>query len=76
MTTIEQKDQIRSDISNHKLFLELDEVQQRVITSDVYVHWFWGIKDLAKRNKTRTVELIRNHSHICAVFKPIYLEIL
>ena len=76
MKALEYKDQIRNDISNHNLFLELDEVQQRVITSDVYVHWFWGIKDLAKRDRNRTVELIKNNSHIIEDFKPIYLDIL
>ncbi|MBD1430609.1 hypothetical protein [Sphingobacterium litopenaei] len=76
MKGTEQKDQIRSDVSNHALFSQLDEVQQRVITSDVYVHWFWGIKDLANRDRNRTAELIKNHSHINAEFKPIYLDIL
>ncbi len=76
MNNIEFKDQLKEQITSHDLFSKLDEVDKRVILSDVYIHWLYNVFDLLSRDRKRTILLVTNHQHIIESFKPIYLDLL
>lgn len=76
MNTIEFKDQLKEQIISHDLYNHLDEVDKRVILSDVYIHWLYNVFDLLSRDRQRTILLVTDHQHIIESFKPIYLDLL
>lgn len=76
MNNIEFKDQLKEQIISHDLYNQLDEVDKRVILSDVYIHWLYNVFDLLSRDRKRTILLVSDHLHIIESFKPIYLDLL
>lgn len=76
MNNIEFKDQLKEQIISHDLYNQLDEVDKRVILSDVYIHWLYNVFDLLSRDRQRTILLVTDHQHIIESFKPIYLDLL
>ena len=76
MNNIEFKDQLKEQIISHDLYNQLDEVDKRVILSDVYIHWLYNVFDLLSRDRKRTTQLVTDHQHIVESFKPIYLDLL
>ena len=76
MNNIEFKDQLKEQIISHDLYNQLDEVDKRVILSDVYIHWLYNVFDLLNRDRKRTILLVTDHKHIIESFKPIYLDLL
>lgn len=76
MNNTEFKDQLKEQIISHDLYNQLDEVDKRVILSDVYIHWLYNVFDLLSRDRQRTILLVTDHKHIIESFKPIYLDLL